>query len=260
VVSSENPQALILFGLNDTTVYAPNPEGYSLRESALLLDLPILTNNSNEVRAVFVHTVTDAPALDLVTVNGDTLASTLTYGAASQPISLVAGSYSVNLLRSSDKQKLGTHTLDVSNKSNGYVVITLSGFLDPAANQNGPAAALGVYEIKLTPTTQVEEQNAMAPASFALLQNYPNPFWSGATSRSAGNPVTSIQYSVASDQFVSLKVYDVLGKEVATLVDEKKPAGFYRVNFDAKGLTSGIYFYRMQAGAFTATRKLLLVR
>ncbi|MGH7452277.1 MAG: DUF4397 domain-containing protein, partial [bacterium] len=129
VVSSENPQALILFGLNDTTAYAPNPEGYSIRENALLLDLPILTNNPNEVRAVFMHAVTDAPAVDFVTANGDMLASNLNYGAASQPISLAAGTYTVDLLRSSDKQKLGTHTLDISNRANGYVVITLSGFL-----------------------------------------------------------------------------------------------------------------------------------
>jgi hypothetical protein len=258
VVSSENPQALILLGLNDTTAYAPNPEGYSIRENALLLDLPILTNNPNEVRAVFVNTVTDAPTIDFVTTNGDTLASNLNYGAASQSISLAAGAYTVDLLRSSDKQKLGTHTLDVSNKANGYVVITFSGFLNPAANQNGPAPALGVYEIKLTPTTAVEGQHEIAPTSFTLSQNYPNPF----------NPVTSIQFSVSSNQWVSLKVYDVLGNEVATLVDEKKPAGSYRVSFDAKGLASGVYFYRLQAGdpsagsgqGFAATRKLLLVR
>jgi hypothetical protein len=147
VVSSENPQALILFGLNDTTAYAPNPEGYSIRENALLLDLPILTNNPNEVRAVFVHSITDAPTVDLVATNGKILAANLNYGAASEPISFVADTYTVDLLLSSDKLKLGTHTFDVSNKANGYVVITLAGFLNPAANQNGPAAALGVYEI-----------------------------------------------------------------------------------------------------------------
>lgn len=262
VVSSENPQALILVGVNDTTAYAPHPEGYSIRESALLLDLPILTNNPNEVRAVFVHAVTDAPAIDIVTTNGDTLASNLNYSTATLPISFAAGAYTVDLFRSRDKQKLGTHTLDVANKANGYAVITFSGFLDPAANQNGPAAALGVYEIPIMPATSVEEQSGNAPASFALLQNYPNPF----------NPVTSIQFSVgangSSPVHVSLKVYDVLGNEVRTLVDEKKPAGFYRVSFDAKGLASGVYFYRLQAGdpsagsgqGFAATRKLLLVR
>ncbi len=261
VVSSENPQALILFGVNDTTAYAPNPEGLSIRESVLLQDLAILSSNANEVHTVFVHTVTDAPAVDLVTVNGDTLASHLNYGAASQPISLPAGGYRVRLLRSSDKLDLGAHAFDISNSTNGYVVLMLSGFLDPGANQNGPAAALGVYEINLTPTA-VDERVEAAPLAFALSQNYPNPF----------NPVTSIQYSVGaglgSPVQVSLKVYDVLGKEVATLVHEKKAAGVYRVSFDAGALGSGVYFVRMHAGdlvtgstpTFAATRKILLVR
>jgi len=250
VVSSENPQALILFGVKDTTAYAPNPEGYSIRESALLLDLPILTNIPNEVRAVFVHSVTDAPTIDLVAANGKTLAANLNYGAASQPISLATGTYAVDLIRSSNKQKIGAYAFDVSNKANGYVVIALSGFLNPAANQNGPAAALGVYEIKLTPLTAVAERNELAPASFELRQNYPNPF----------NPTTSIQFSVISDQWVSLKVYDVLGKEVATLVNQQKTAGLHRVEFEAKNLPGGVYFYRLAAGEFTATRKLLLLR
>jgi hypothetical protein len=253
VVTSENPQALILFGLNDTTAYAPNPEGYSIRESVLLQDLPILNSNANEVRAVFAHTATDAPTVDLVTADGDTLVSNLSFGAASQPLILPAGSYSVSLLRSSDKQKLGTHTLDVSNRANGYVVIMLSGFLNPAANQNGPAAALGVYEINLTPTA-VDERDQAPPAAFALSQNYPNPF----------NPVTTIQFSVGasggSPVLVTLKVHDVLGKEVATLENERKPAGNYRVNFEGNDLPSGVYFVKMHAGEFIATRTMLLIR
>ncbi len=250
VVTSENPQMLMLMGVDDTTAFAPNPEGYSIRATMLLQDLPILTNRANEVRVVFAHAVTDAPTVDLVATNDDTMVSNLNYGAASQSISIAAGSYTVDVLRSSDKQKLGTHTLDVSNKANSYVVITLSGFLNPAANQNGPVAALGVYEIKLTPATAVEEREETTPVSFELRQNYPNPF----------NPVTSIQYSVASDQFVSLKAYDVLGREVTTLVNEKKPAGTYRVSFDTTGIASGIYFYQMKAGEFVSTRKMLHVR
>jgi|GEM_PF-2401499 len=250
VVSSENPQALVLMGLNDATAYAPNPEGYSIRENALLLDLPILTNNPSEVRAVFVNTVTDAPAVDLVITSGNRPVSNLNYGAASQPISLMPGTYSVNLLRSSDKQNLGTRTLNVLNSANGYAVITLSGFLNPAANQNGPALAFDVYNVNLRPTTEVTAREEIAPAAFELKQNYPNPF----------NPVTSIQYSVARDQLVSLRVYDINGREVATLVNERKSAGVHRVEFEARELPSGVYFYQLRAGEFTATRKLMLLR
>ena len=88
------------------------------------------------------------------------------------------------------------------------------------------------------------------PIKFRLSQNYPNPF----------NPSTSIQYAVSSRQFVSLKVYDVLGNEVATLVNEEKPAGSYKVEFDGTDLTSGIYFYKLQARIFAETKKMILLK
>jgi len=97
--------------------------------------------------------------------------------------------------------------------------------------------------------TSVEE-NDSAPTIFALEQNYPNPF----------NPSTRIQYSVNSYQFVSLKVYDVLGKEVASLVNEYKPAGSHRVSFDASKMPSGLYFYRLTTTNFSQMKKMLVVK
>jgi len=92
------------------------------------------------------------------------------------------------------------------------------------------------------------------PIKFRLSQNYPNPF----------NPSTSIQYAVSSRQFVSIKVYDVLGNEIATLVNEEKPAGTYEVEFSTIGgatdLPSGIYFYRLQAGSFIETKKMVILK
>jgi hypothetical protein len=95
-----------------------------------------------------------------------------------------------------------------------------------------------------------------------LHQNYPDPFWSGGTSPAfgGGNPVTSVSYAVGSYQHVSVNVYDISGREVATLVDERKPAGHYRVTFDAKNLTSGVYFIRLSAGEFVDMKKAVLVR
>ena len=81
--------------------------------------------------------------------------------------------------------------------------------------------------------------------TFNLCQNYPNPF----------NPTTSLQYAIGSRQFVTLKVYDLLGREVATLVNEEKPAGEYEVEFNAANLSSGIYFYQLQAGEFISTKE-----
>jgi photosystem II stability/assembly factor-like uncharacterized protein len=88
------------------------------------------------------------------------------------------------------------------------------------------------------------------PEKFNLSQNYPNPF----------NPSTSISYSIPSSSLVSIKVYDVIGNEVATLVNEIKSAGNYEANYNAEGLTSGIYFYRIQAADFVETKKMILVK
>jgi glucose/arabinose dehydrogenase len=94
-------------------------------------------------------------------------------------------------------------------------------------------------------------------SKFILEQNYPNPF----------NPSTTIKYTIPSVTLsgvegsrVQLKIFDVLGNEVATLVDEYKPAGNYEINFNASGLVSGIYFYRLQAGSFVETKKMILLR
>ena len=85
---------------------------------------------------------------------------------------------------------------------------------------------------------------------FALYQNYPNPF----------NQTTRIEYGIAAQEFVSLKVYDVLGNEVAILVSEEKPAGISETTFNAASLSGGIYFYRLQAGAFSKTKKMIFLK
>jgi hypothetical protein len=88
------------------------------------------------------------------------------------------------------------------------------------------------------------------PDEFELSQNYPNPF----------NPSTSIKYQIAASNPVSLKIYDVLGNEVATLVNEVKPVGNYEINFDASSLSSGTYFYKLQAGSFVQINKMTLLK
>ena len=88
------------------------------------------------------------------------------------------------------------------------------------------------------------------PEKFELSQNYPNPF----------NPSTNIEFSIPEQGFVSLKIYDASGKEVATIVNEVKSPGYYSVIFNAAGLSSGIYFYRVTAGNNVATGKMNLVK
>jgi len=97
---------------------------------------------------------------------------------------------------------------------------------------------------------EVENNYPKPPTNILLSQNYPNPF----------NPVTSLQYTVGSRQFVTIKIYDLLGRKIATLINEEKPAGEYKVEFNAANLPSGIYFYRIQAGSYSETRKMVLLK
>ncbi|MCH8942325.1 MAG: T9SS type A sorting domain-containing protein [Bacteroidetes bacterium] len=109
----------------------------------------------------------------------------------------------------------------------------------------------GVYKRQLSDIiTDVEEIHNIIPDIFSLSQNYPNPF----------NPSTVISFQLSSVSKVSLKVYDLLGREVAVLVNEEKPAGIYKVNFNAGNLPSGVYFYKMKAGSFVQTKKLILMK
>ncbi|MFZ2322474.1 MAG: T9SS type A sorting domain-containing protein [Ignavibacteriaceae bacterium] len=98
-------------------------------------------------------------------------------------------------------------------------------------------------------TTDVEVENTSAD-HYNLSQNYPNPF----------NPSTKIKYSIANNLNVQLKIFDVLGKEITTLVSSEQPAGTYEVNFDGKELTSGIYFYTIKAGNYTETKSMILIK
>ena len=106
------------------------------------------------------------------------------------------------------------------------------------------------YITIITTPTGVDGQNMALPSTPLLAQNYPNPF----------NPSTSISYQLSAASVVTLKVYDVLGKEVATLVEGVRSAGTHTVRFDGSSLRSGVYFYRIQAGTFSDTKKFMLIK
>ena len=120
---------------------------------------------------------------------------------------------------------------------------------------NGSVVADGIYidNIKLTGYNNTPTSIAGTteiPESYSLSQNYPNPF----------NPSTVISYNLAEGNFISLKVYNELGKEVATLVSERQNPGSYSINFNGSNLSSGLYYYKLQSGDFSDTKKMLLVK
>jgi len=129
------------------------------------------------------------------------------------------------------------YDLEVKNIQNGYELWI-------------SCASRGVAVLTVETSVTVQEETENLPADFILNQNYPNPF----------NPTTTISFSIPSSGFTSLKVYDILGNEVAKLVDEERPAGSYIINFDASLLSSGTYFYKLQAGNFIETKKMILLK
>lgn len=140
------------------------------------------------------------------------------------------------------------------------------GFVQGSGNSNSPRSysftdtqtdkTVLKYRLKQIDTdgkykySDVAEVNMSIPATFALNQNYPNPF----------NPATVISYQIPAAGLVTLKVYDLLGKEVSTLVNEQKNAGTYEIKFDGGKLSSGVYYYQLVSGSFVATRKFILMK
>ncbi len=141
---------------------------------------------------------------------------------------------------------MGAHWNSVNNGLTNNVVNALV--------QNGKdifaGTGSGICRRPLSEMITSVKKGTQLPASFALFQNYPNPF----------NPTTTISYELSANSYVTLQVYDVLGREVATLMNERENAGSHNVRFDASKLPSGVYFYRLQAGSHTATKKLLLLK
>jgi len=124
--------------------------------------------------------------------------------------------------------------------------------LDNSIGENWRASAGNGSPGKINSVTTLVEENidAKIPEEFVLFQNYPNPF----------NPITTIRFIIPQSQFVSLKIFDMLGREIKTIVNGNKTPGTYEVNFDGSSLTSGVYFYRLQAGSFMETKKLVLIK
>lgn len=152
-------------------------------------------------------------------------------------------------------------------KTNTTTGWELRGFPAPTSSANGrfairycvanggPSGAnsdyIGVDFIQIIrPSIGINKFETGIPTEYKLEQNYPNPF----------NPVTMIKFSVPKSGNITLKVFNLIGKEVAVVVDENLSAGYYEVDFDASNMPSGIYFYKLEANNFTATKKMILIR
>jgi hypothetical protein len=138
----------------------------------------------------------------------------------------------------------------VSAPSSAFAGTPLPGYTTDIDGETRSATAPYMGADEAGPLTGVGQDTPTAPLAFSLAQNYPNPF----------NPGTVISYALAEAGMTTLRVYDVLGREVVTLVQERQPAGRYTVRFDGSGLSSGLYFFRLTSGERIETRRMQLLK
>ncbi|MGH2575996.1 MAG: choice-of-anchor B family protein [Ignavibacteria bacterium] len=172
------------------------------------------------------------------------------YGNYAVVAHYTAGVRVVNITNPASPQEAGWY--DTYPSSNGNTYNGCWGvFTFPSGKIIGSDRTFGLFVLKTTfNITSSQGNNENIPKDFSLKQNYPNPF----------NPSTTIEYSLPKNGHVSIKVYDILGRQAATLVDEYKTAGDHHIKYDAVNLSSGVYFYKLDAEGFSQTKKMNLIK
>ena len=117
-------------------------------------------------------------------------------------------------------------------------------------NSNDPTSSQVAVPVTLVTISGIEDPFAGIPKKFVLFQNYPNPF----------NPVTHIRFGLPKISDVKIELYNILGQWVVTLLEERKPAGYHVINFDASQFATGVYIYRIEADKFVKSKKMLLIK
>jgi hypothetical protein len=254
-------------GVVDPTGFSPNPDGMDISFTLFAKDnAREQSNNSNKVDLFAVHGSTDAPTVNIFGLG--IYLRDIAYGDISNYLSLNAWkNWIVITTPWPNFSVVGVWGADLRGLGGNSAVVFASGFLDPSSNQNGEDFGLFVAladgnVVELPQLYGDEAQNTIEKimnengeerttvSTYGLEQNYPNPF----------NPSTVIKFSIPQSEFVTLKVYDILGNEVANLVNEQRAPGTYQVSFNAGSLASGVYVYKLSAGNFVQTRKLMLMK
>jgi hypothetical protein len=236
--------------------YAANPDGRSTAFTLFIKAMARETGTSNEVDFFVLHGATDAPTVDVIARGVATLVDDASYSDITNYISVPAAAYTLDLTLSDGISLVQSYIADLSTLSSGSTVVFASGFLTPSENQNGEAFGLyfafadGTVGEFPAGVTSVQEISSITPINYNLSQNYPNPF----------NPSTTINFTISDNEFVTLKIFNILGSEVATLVNQSLVPGSYKYNFDAQNLASGVYLYELKAGNFTEIKKMNLLK
>lgn len=247
---------LIANGVLDPNSYASNPDGRNIAFTLYANTDARESANGGNVDLFVVHGSTDAPTVDVIARGVATLVDNAAYGDITGYISVPPGNYTLDLTLADGTTLVQSYWADLRTLGGGSAVVFASGFLDPSANQNGEA--FGIFFALADGTVgqfpegvaSVENISGVTPDNYTLAQNYPNPF----------NPSTTINFTIPNSEFVTLKVFNILGSEVATLVNENLTAGAYRFSFEAQNLASGVYLYELTAGGFREIKKMNLLK
>jgi hypothetical protein len=231
--------------------FADNPDGLDIGFTLYAQDgISESSGSMDVVKVIAFHGATDAPEVDIYPLyNG------LVYGSFSEYAEVPPDMYVLEVRPAGNPNSLVEYNVDLSGLGGGAAVAFASGFLNPDNNQGGPAfglfAALPDGQVVEFPVrTNSVEEDEVVPNKFGLNHNYPNPF----------NPATSISFNLPTSSDVVLKVYNVAGQEVATLVDNKLSAGEHDIQFDGGSYTSGVYFYRLTTDNYSDTKKMTLLK
>ena len=243
-------------GVLDPNSYASNPDGRSTAFTIFVNPLAREEAVGSDVDFFVIHGATDAPTVDVIARGVATLVDDAAYGDITGYISVPPAEYTLDLTLADGTTVVESYVANLSGLGGGSAVVFASGFLDPSSNQNGEA--FGIFFALADGTvgefpagvTSVENLGDINPTTYNLSQNFPNPF----------NPSTTINFTIPNSEFVTLKVYNILGSEVATLVNENLASGSYRFNFDAQNLASGVYLYELNAGNFREIKKMNLLK
>jgi phosphodiesterase/alkaline phosphatase D-like protein len=261
------PETPISFFLDISTKedFSTFVEGYNSKEAGTVTSLVVSGLNASTVYYYRLHASTSGG----ISPNSNVISVITLLGApiAKPATNIAATSFTANWEVTSG---VTTYWLDVSTSSDFSLLV--NGY------DNKPVGKVGSYEvtslnpntiyyyrvsssnsfgtspysetITVTPVVGIQDASSTLPTKYDLLQNYPNPF----------NPSTIIKYQLPESGFVTIKVYNITGSEICTLVSETKSAGTHEVRFNASNLTSGTYIYKIQSGKFSQTKKMLLLK
>ena len=206
-------------------------------------------SNGNIVASGFFYDASDNIAHYLLTISKDTCNSWTEIDSINCHVGLLASNSSSEyllvgtedlgvFLYSDEGTKIGVINEGLTNLNIQALTADNNGYIY-AGTENG------LWRRPLSEVTSIKEESITIPSVYILSQNYPNPF----------NPSTTFRYSITNASKVTIKIYDVLGKEIEKLVNEEKPTGTYELNWNAANLPSGVYFYQIKAGEFCRQKR-----